>query len=374
MSVPADGGNRPRVAFLAPMKPPDHPTPSGDRRIARLMLEALGRAGFDARLASGLRTLDMEGSAAAQAVLEAEAGREVERLAAGPRADLVFTYHCYWKAPDLIGPALARFWRVPHVIAEPSLSPRRLEGPWARFAALAAEAIGAARLLLWTTARDRPALEAAGHAGRMAPLPPFLDEGPRPRAHPAGRPLRLLAVAMMRPGDKVESYRRLAATLAALDRTEPGWRLDVIGDGPARAEVEALLAPLGDRVALWGALDDPAILRREMESADLLLWPGIGEGVGMVWLEAMAAGLPVVAADGPAARAVLAPALLPLPGPDDPAGIARAILDVAANRTRISAAVRAHVEDHHGLDAAASRLDAALRPLVALSTGTGREG
>ena len=34
-----------RIAFYAPLKPPDHPTPSGDRRIARLFVEALGRAG-----------------------------------------------------------------------------------------------------------------------------------------------------------------------------------------------------------------------------------------------------------------------------------------------------------------------------------------
>ena len=34
------------VAFYAPMKAPDHPAPSGDRTMARLLLKALVKAGF----------------------------------------------------------------------------------------------------------------------------------------------------------------------------------------------------------------------------------------------------------------------------------------------------------------------------------------
>ena len=45
-----------RIAFYAPLKPPDHPVPSGDRRIARLLLEALRRAGHEVALASRLRS------------------------------------------------------------------------------------------------------------------------------------------------------------------------------------------------------------------------------------------------------------------------------------------------------------------------------
>ena len=50
---------RTRLAFYAPMKPPDHPVPSGDRQIARLTLTALERAGFAPRLVSRLRVLDV---------------------------------------------------------------------------------------------------------------------------------------------------------------------------------------------------------------------------------------------------------------------------------------------------------------------------
>jgi hypothetical protein len=34
-----------RIAFYAPMKPPDHPQPSGDRRMANLLMQALRLAG-----------------------------------------------------------------------------------------------------------------------------------------------------------------------------------------------------------------------------------------------------------------------------------------------------------------------------------------
>ena len=42
-----------RVAFYAPLKPPGHPIPSGDRHIARLFLEALRRAGHQMFATSG---------------------------------------------------------------------------------------------------------------------------------------------------------------------------------------------------------------------------------------------------------------------------------------------------------------------------------
>src|SRR5690606_17666527 len=152
-----------------------------------------------------------------------------------------------------------------------SVSTRRREGPWAAFARASEAAIAAADRLFWTTARDRPGLDAAGHGPKMVHLPAFLEEGPAPAPRPAGGPPRLLAVAMMRPGDKLESYRRLAAALAHL----PGeWRLDVIGDGEAAGEVRALFAPFAGRVAFRGRIDDPARLRAAYEAADLMVWPG----------------------------------------------------------------------------------------------------
>ena len=89
------------IAFYAPMKPPGHPTPSGDRRMARLLMQALDRAGYPVFLASDWRTYDGKGDPAAQDEMMALAAQEVERIKAVTRPTLWFTYHCYYKAPDL---------------------------------------------------------------------------------------------------------------------------------------------------------------------------------------------------------------------------------------------------------------------------------
>jgi len=351
-----------RIAFYAPMKAPDHPNPSGDRLIARMTLLALARAGFEATCVSQLRTLDMVGDRSVQTRLQTEARDEASRLISEFTATapaLWFTYHCYYKAPDLIGPVVAKALEIPYVISEASVSPKRHDGPWADFAALSDTAIAQADLLFWTTQRDRPAMTAAGHGAKMIHLPAFLDPGPEPVSRGAGNPLRLLTVAMMRPGDKLESYRRLAAALACL----PGdWQLTVIGNGTAREAVLSLLAPFAERIIRLGEIDDRDLIRHHCEAADLMVWPGVNEGVGMAWLEAQAAGLPVLAEDGPAARAVIGGGKLT--PPDDPAAFAGAITIAAADRAALSRIARAHIDRYHSLDAAAATLRTNLSDLL----------
>jgi glycosyltransferase involved in cell wall biosynthesis len=364
-----------RVAFYAPMKPPDHPTPSGDRRIARLMQRALERAGYGVTVASRLRTRDGAGDPAVQRSLAEAARIEADRLmadlSAAPPA-LWFTYHCYWKAPDLIGPPVAAALGVPYVVAEGSRAPRRLNGPWADFARAAEDALDAAAVIFWPTQRDLPALEAARPAGqRLVHLPPFTALG-----EPAARPvsasglLRLVAVAMMRPGDKLDSFRALAAGLTAAQDAD--WRLTIVGDGEAEAQVRAAFAPLGERVAFAGRRDDRPALHAEYEAADLLVWPGVNEAFGMVYLEAQAMGRACVAEDRPGVRDVLAPDCPRVP-PGDAAAFGAAVRRFAADRAALAAAgraARAHMEAHHGIKAAAAILRATLAPLT--DAGSGR--
>ena len=58
-----------RIAFYAPLKPPTHAVPSGDRRVAQLLLEALRLAGHDPFIAARLRSFDGNGDPARQARL-----------------------------------------------------------------------------------------------------------------------------------------------------------------------------------------------------------------------------------------------------------------------------------------------------------------
>jgi glycosyltransferase involved in cell wall biosynthesis len=338
----------PRAAFYAPLKPPDHPNPSGDRTIARLLLTALERAGFVPFLASSLRTLDRRGERQEQDALRAAAAAEVARLERMAPPALWFTYHSHYKAPDLLGPVMAQRWGVPYALAEASHAPMRLGGPWGAFADANVAAIRAADRLFWTTPRDLPGLAGLVGERKLVPLPAFLDIGPEPVAREPHRgPLRLLAVGMMREGDKQASYRALAT---ALTRARVPFTLEVVGDGAVRPEVERLFKPFG--VRFRGALHDPALLRRTYEDADLLVWPGVGEGVGMTYLEAQAA--------------LLAPACWRTP-PGDADAFAAAIAEAEADRAALAArgrAARAYMLAHHSLDAAAQTLHDTLMPLI----------
>ena len=98
---------------------------------------------------------------------------------------------------------------------------------------------------------------------------------------------------MMRTRDKLDSYRVLAEALGRL-KDKP-WRALLVGDGPARGEVEAMMAPLTASACALPAPCRTPNCPRHMPSADLYLWPAINEAYGMAFLEAQAAGLPVVA-------------------------------------------------------------------------------
>src|ERR1700675_3941373 len=113
-----------RIAFYAPLKPPDHPVPSGDRRVGRLFLDALRLAGHEPFLASRLRSFDGMGDPARQVRLAELGRRSAARLlrrwqvTPGTAPELWFTYHLYYKAPDWLRPAGRTAPRVPHFLAQ----------------------------------------------------------------------------------------------------------------------------------------------------------------------------------------------------------------------------------------------------------------
>ncbi|MEO9466044.1 glycosyltransferase family 4 protein, partial [Sulfitobacter pontiacus] len=178
------------------------------------------------------------------------------------------------------------------------------------------------------------------------PLPSALD-GP------------MLAVGMLRDGDKRASYQIIAETLALLPADS--WRLDIAGDGPARTEIETMMAPFGDAVRFLGELDATA-MAAAYRHASLLFWPGVNEAFGLAYLEAQAAGLPVVAQDRPGVRDVLAPASYPAPESGTAplaAQITALLSDTTLRHTRAQAA-RDFVAQHHLLPTATATLLAGL--------------
>ena len=214
------------------------------------------------------------------------------------------------------------------------------------------------------SARDLPALEAEKPEGqRLHHFPPFVAPGAEPSPMPAGAPLRLVAVAMMRDGDKLASYRALAEALTHLNGD---WRLTIVGDGEARASVEAAMARFGRRVTFLGQVDDRGEMRAALDAAHVFVWPGVGEAFGMAYLEAQAAGRPVVAEDRPGVRDVVGPSGRMTP-PGAPEAFAAAISALAANYDALRKAgdaARGYVLERHGVDAAAGRLGRILREVA----------
>lgn len=359
------------------MKPIDDPVPSGERLMGRQLVVALGRAGFDVRVASRLRSFMKEPDATRLAGLEREADAEAGRLLdlwSDPglawRPRLWFTYHLYYKAPDLLGPAVARRLAIPYVAAECSYSTRRASGPWARWQETAAAAMRDAALLLCFTGRDRAGIELGcpGHAP-LADLPPFLAASPLApprRLRPPSLPLRLVTVAMMRPGDKLASYRLLADALCQLGDVD--WRLSIVGDGPARADVEQAFARIpADRVT-WRGAEPAARVVTALDAADVMVWPGCGEAYGLAYLEAAARGVPSVAMRTAGVPAVIVDGETGLLTADgDAAAFASAIRRLSADRALLAGLcrhARAFAHETRSLDAAAAILRAALTPLV----------
>jgi len=381
-----------RIAFYAPLKSPTHGTPSGDRRVAGLLMDALGRAGHQVELVSTFRSYDAAGDAGRQAGLREQGVALGRRLAAqwreGPaaaRPDLWFTYHTYYKAPDWLGPEACKALGIPYVIAEASHADKRAGGAWDIGHRGTVAAIGRADLLLCPTQDDTRGLaDVAAARERIAWLPPFLDPAPFRRAAAQREAHRkrlasahgldaavpwIAVVAMMRPGDKLASYCALAGALGRLQ--DLPWRLLVAGDGQARAEVEAALAAaIPGRAAYLGALG-LAEIAALYAAADLCVWPAVNEAYGMAMLEAQAAGLPVVSCatrgvpdvveDGRTGR--LAPQ-------GDEAALARLVRELlldAGQRARLSAAAAVFVAGERSLDTAAATLRMLLGRIPALA-------
>lgn len=360
-----------RIAFHTPLNRLDDPAPSGDRRMARQLACVLRGLGHEVEPVDVPRTYLREPDPALLDALLDAAKRQRDHLRERWRDErarpaLWFTYHSYYRAPDLLGPALSRELGIPYLLAEASDAARRLDGPWARHAALSREAIAAADLHLCFTARDKTGLAPLCRPPTpLIDLPPFLALGPehaRPRSQGRdGKTLRLLATGMMRER-KLGSYRFLASALQRV--ADLPWTLTLIGDGPMRAEVEACFAAFAPQRIVWrGRITNEAVLE-EMAEHDLFVWPGIREAYGLVYLEAQALGLPVLACDSGGVAATVRAGETAILVPDgNEARFAENLVRLMTNsalRRHLSANARAFIREERGPANAAAILGNAI--------------
>jgi len=145
------------------------------------------------------------------------------------------------------------------------------------------------------------------------------------------RGLTLLHVGRMAP---VKDQEKLLRAFALAKSRTPDLQLWIVGDGPLRSRLEELAEELGIASAtqFWG---EQANVAPFYGAADLFIMSSVSEGLPMVLLEAMSAGLPAVvpAVGGMAEIAKLSPSVVAVSNPTYES-LANAISDFASDKAR----------------------------------------
>lgn len=166
----------------------------------------------------------------------------------------------------------------------------------------------------------------------------FADRGPRPHG-PA------ILVARLSPEKDVETLLRAVSLVV---REDPGFRLEIAGDGPCMPALRQTANALGldEYVRFLGQVRDvPVVLGR----AGLFVLSSLSEGISLTLLEAMASGLPVVATRVGGNPEVVADSETGLLVPaSNPAALAAALLRLRRDSdeaARMGKAARRRVEE-----------------------------
>ena len=207
--------------------------------------------------------------------------------------------------------------------------------------------------------------------------------GPRARGVPAAARVRVVPNAVALDGPRVQPRRTVETPLiVAAGRLHEKKGFDILiramallrdrgldaacriaGEGPERRRLEALIAErgLGDKVVLVGWRED---LPGFLATGDVFAFPSYQEGFPLVLLQAMAAGLPIVASaiDGPSEMLAHGKSGLMVPA-GEPEALANALAGLLADPVRAAAhgaSARVTVERDFGYAAMTQRLGEAL--------------
>ncbi len=225
-------------------------------------------------------------------------------------------------------------------------------------------ALRAARGVVVTSPFTAHRLDAFGVSpGRIRVVEPGVARRPLARGNAGVPTLLCVASYTRRKGQDV--------LLAALDRLrDRHWRLICAGvrglDPAFEAEVAAAAAPFDGRVELRGRQSDTT-LEALYATADVFTLASHYEGYGMVFAEAIAAGLPIVATAGGASRDTIPRDAARLAGPGDVTGLTEAlaeVLDRPDRRRALALAARQARARQSGWPEAAGRFAAAIQEMA----------
>lgn len=294
-----------KIAYYMPFKPLGHPNPSGDLVTGTEIHEHLNLHGFDCRSVSSLRSRWIY----YRPLSWLQLFREQYRISAENnlfKPDLWFTYHSYYKAPDLLGPRCASQLNIPYIIFQGIYSTKRRKKikTMAGFY-LNKWSLLKSDLIFTNKKRDEKNLLRILPANRICYLAPgihtrhfnFCAQSRKEQREKwgIGNDTVILTAAMFRPGVKTKGILKVIHSCGELAKDGDRIRLVIAGDGHCRKEIKDTAEKiLPGRVTFCGKIPREEMFRL-YSAADIFAFPGIEESLGMVYLEAQCCGLPVIA-------------------------------------------------------------------------------
>jgi len=367
-----------RIIFYTPFKPLGHPHPSGDLVTAAGIFDFLVQRGHQVCAAGNLRCRWIYWKPWVWPKLFRERQRVV-RSFSDTAVDLWLTYHSYYKAPDLLGPAVAGKLNIPYVIFQGIYSTKRRRQWTAKPGFyLNKNSLCAASHVFTNKSVDLLNLKRLLPANRVTYVAPGIVPGDFTFDAQARTQLReqwkvgndpvIFSAAMFRPDVKTQGLTWLIRACGELYRQGQNFRLVIAGDGNQRDKLRQLADEhVAGRVLFLGKIPRQEMYRH-YSAADIFVFPGINESLGLVYLEAQSCGLPVVAfnnagvpeavADGK--TGLLAPMYAMQPFVD---AIRRLLVDKNL-RKQMGSAAKSYVRQYHDLNKNYQELDRSLNTIV----------
>jgi glycosyltransferase involved in cell wall biosynthesis len=295
------------ISFYAPFKPLGHLHPSGDLVTATGIFEYLSDCGHQVLTASTLRCRWLYWKPWLWPRLLWERKQVVRKIETSP-VELWFTYHSYYKAPDLLGPYVSQKMKIPYVIFQGIYSTKHRRKLKTRpgfylnkSTLLAAEHVFTNKKVdLLNLKRLLPEERITYVAPGINPKEFSFNKSARDELRQqwcdSDEPV-IFSAAMFRRDVKTRGLKWVIRTCGELGRRGHRFQLVIAGDGKERKALENLAAGLVPGCVRFVGKIPRTELYRYYSAADLFVFPGIGESLGMVFLEAQACGLPVVAFD-----------------------------------------------------------------------------
>ena len=367
-----------RILFYAPFKPLGHEHPSGDLVTATEIVDYLTKKGHQVTVASSLRCrwIFWKPWLWPQLIIEK---RSVVRRFLKQDYDLWFTYHSYYKAPDLLGPDASLRLKIPYVIFQGIYSTKRrrklktLPGFY-----LNKNVLGKPAHVFTNKKVDWMNLKRVLSDERLSYLAPGIDPDQFNFDTHARQALRtqwnvgngpvIFSAAMFRPDVKTEGLTWVIRACGELWRRGNNLHLVIAGDGKEKERLLRLAREQLPRQCHFAGEIPRKEMYRYYSACDLFVFPGIRESLGMVFLEAQSCGLPVVAFDNAGVPEAVQNGktgyLVPLYAARPFADAIERLLKNKDLRRQMGQAAQSHIRQAHDLNKNYQRMEQVLQAII----------